>query len=271
MELVKTTLKTEEPGEMIGPKKNSLLGRFELVSELVPPPTFDCEICSDTGLESVRVEYRGRIVSESRECRCRARRIARAKLDRIPPEYRGVSLEGLRPRTDIHPAQAKWIELLKKHPSGKFVIAGDFGTGKTHFFWALYAHAVNSGRRVWAGTARALIADYQKAIEASQNSERYFPGVTADELRQKQQPYSVFLDDLDKARATEYAAEQLFEIVEACYSFGHQTVVTTNLRIDELTEHFAGADRRRGEDGFGRYGGSIMRRLLDQAHEIEMF
>ena len=189
----------------------------------------------------------------------------------IPEVYQGVSLEALRPDNSIHPKQSEYVGVLKNNPSGKFVISGDFGTGKTHFFWCLYREAVLKNRRTYANTLRGLISEFQKAIELSQAGERFNLPLTADDLRQSHTPYSVFLDDIDKARATEYAAEQLFEIVDACYSFGHQLVVTTNLRTDDLLEHFRGADRKRNDDGFGRYGGAIVRRLLDGAHEIEMF
>ncbi len=236
-------------------------------------PTFDCDVCSDTGRIFEPFEYRGRTLQQVKKCECLRRKVRARRLEAIPDAYKGITLDTLTSSPAHHPKQTEYVRLLKNNPVGKYVISGDFGTGKTHFFWALYSEAVKRDRRVWAGTARALIAEFQKAIEYSQNGERYALPITVEDLRQREISYSIFLDDLDKARATEYAAEQLFEIVDACYSFGHQLVVTTNLRIDELVEHFRGADKKKysQDEGFGRFGGSIVRRLLDNAEEIEMF
>lgn len=184
----------------------------------------------------------------------------------MPEEYRSVCIADLEPRTDFHPKQAEYVTLIKSKPLNKFVICGNFGTGKTHFFWALYRAAIDANRKCYAGTLRSLITEYQTAIEKSQNQEAYILPVTADDFRQNHTPMSLFLDDIDKARPTEYVAEQLFDIVDAAYSFGHQTVVTTNLSIDGLVTHFGRADK-----DFGRFGGAIVRRLLDGAEEIEMF
>jgi DNA replication protein DnaC len=203
----------------------------------------------------------------AKPCECRLERERSRKLNAMPVQYRsGLSLTELEPRADLHPKQAEFIELMRSDPLGKFVISGDFGTGKTHFFWTLYLEAVRSDRKIYAGTLRALIDEYQRGIEASQSGEPYILPIYADDFRQDRLSCSLFLDDIDKARPTEYVAERLFELVDAAHSFGHQIVVTTNLRVEQLLEHFRRADKE-----FGRYGGAIIRRLLDGAHEIEMF
>lgn len=211
------------------------------------------------------------MVDNVKKCECVFRKVRARKLEIIPEQFRSASLETLQADDSIHPKQAEYVKLLKSHPLDRFVISGDFGTGKTHFFWCLYREAVIRNRRTYANTLRGLIGEFQKAIEFSQAGERYFPPLDVSDLRQSQTPYSIFLDDIDKARATEYAAEQLFEIVNAVYEYGHQLVVTTNLSIDDLLEHFKGADRKKNDDGFGRFGGAIVRRLFDNAHGIEMF
>jgi DNA replication protein DnaC len=230
-------------------------------------PEFACSICSDLGYVIVETELDGRKSSQAKKCECVLRKIAEQKILKIPAEYRSSELSMLVPRPDLHPKQAEYIAMMKANPHGKYILSGDFGTGKTHFFWALYREAVNANRKIYASTLQSLISTYQASIEASQRNEtpQILP-ITADDLRQTDTPYSLFLDDIDKARATEYTAEQLFALIDACYSYGHQTVVTTNLSIDRLIEYFGRADR-----DFGRFGGAIVRRLLDNAREIEMF
>jgi DNA replication protein DnaC len=269
---METALKlVETKTDTIGPQENPILKKFAIEFAPENQPTFDCNECSDTGRVFIKTEYRGKMINNVKKCECVFRKVRAQKLAIIPEAFRSADLETLRADNSIHPKQSQYVELVKANPLDRYVISGDFGTGKTHLFWCLYGAAVRRNRRTYANTLRGLIAEFQKAIELSQAGERFHLPLTAEDLRQSHTPYSVFLDDIDKARATEYTAEQLFEIVDACYSFGHQLVVTTNLRTDDLLEHFRGADRKRSDDGFGRYGGAIVRRLLDNAHEIEMF
>jgi DNA replication protein DnaC len=246
-------------------QRESVRKRLKLLQESADESwaqeNLNCKICRDVGM--IVVPDKG-----AKLCECRLERERKRKLTLMPAEYRkgAISLATMTPMPELHPKQAEYIELMRSDPLGKYVISGDFGTGKTHFFWALYLEAVRADRKIYAGTLRALIDEYQRGIEASQNQEAYILPIYADDFRQDAIKYSLFIDDIDKARPTEYVAEKLFDLVDAAYSFEHQIVVTTNLRIDQLVHHFRRADKE-----FGRYGGAIIRRLLDGAHEIEMF
>jgi len=228
-------------------------------------PTFECSLCNDSGFVFVKTEYRGKMVDNATRCECRKKKIREKLIAAIPAEFRGATIDALCPMVDLHPKQAEAVRLVKANPNGNFILSGNFGTGKSHLFWTLYRQAVEQGKKTYGGTLRGLIDEYQKAINLSKEGERYFPPITADDYKQSDTKCALFLDDIDKARSTEYVAEQLFELVDAAYSFRHQIVVTTNLRIEELLRHFQKAD------DFGRFGGAIIRRLLDNATEIEMF
>ena len=91
----------------------------------------------------------------------------------------------------------------------------------------------------------------------------FLPRINAHELRRNGPKYSLFLDDIDKTRPTEYVGEQVFELTDAIYAFQHQIVATTNLSVPKLIEHFERADER--------YGGAIVRRLLEVAEVVELF
>lgn len=173
-----------------------------------------------------------------------------------------MRLDSITPKNDM---QKRVLTSMRENPESSFFLAGTFGCGKSLMMWMLYRHVVLMAEtRVVATTLTALLNEYKALMQASRNdSDPVLPCLNAEELRQNKQRYSIFLDDIDKARPTEYAAEQFFEIVNAIYDFRHQIVVTTNLGMQALTEHFNRADPR--------YGGAIVRRLVDNAKVVEMF
>lgn len=213
-------------------------------SEPTPPL---CEICGDTGFELT--------ANGAKPCECRLRKVRESRLSKIPPKFADVRLAEIQPRT----GQAEIVRLAQENPSNSFVLAGKFGTGKSMLMWALYREAVErEAPRLVTCTLAELLNEYRAFINGS-----HPPRLNAEELRQTHTRYSIFFDDIDKAKPTEYAAEQFFEIVNAIYEYGHQVVTTTNLRIGELVDHFDRADER--------FGGAIVRRLVDNAKIVEMF
>lgn len=130
--------------------------------------------------------------------------------------------------------------------------------------WALYREAVMNDRKVIACTLTELLDEFKRFIQLSMaNQPLVYPRLSAGDLKQNHTTYSIFFDDIDKARPTEYAMEQLFELANAIYDYGHQIVVTTNLSLTKLIEHFERADER--------FGGAICRRLVNNGMICEMF
>lgn len=201
----------------------------------------------------------------ARFCKCRLAKIRADRLSKIPPKFAQFHLSTLEPDVNIHPAQAELIPFIKANPNHSYLLAGKFGCGKSLMMWLLYRHAIKeTSRKVVVCTLAELLQEFRAFIQSSMNNETpKIPRLNAADLKQTEQPYSIFLDDIDKARPTEYAAEQFFEIVNAIYEYRHQLVVTTNLRIRELSDHFDRADER--------FGGAIVRRLTDNAKIAEMF
>lgn len=200
-----------------------------------------------------------------RRCECRLRKIRELKLNAIPPKFAGLTLDTLTPRTDLHIKQAEIVKAIQANPFQSYFFGGRFGTGKSVFMWTLYRHAIEQNApKVVVCTLAELLAEFRASIQASINHEMpIIPRLNAEELRQNHIRYSIFLDDIDKARPTEYAAEQLFEIVNAIYEYQHQVVVTTNLTLGECVNHFDRADER--------FGGAIVRRLIENAQVFELF
>jgi DNA replication protein DnaC len=218
----------------------------------------DCETCGDTGMEIVG-GYGARF------CKCRLAQIRANRLSKIPPKFALFHLSTLEPKPSAHREQVTMIPFIKENPERSYLLAGRFGSGKSLMMWMLYRNAIKqTDRKVVVCTLAELLAEFRAFIQSSKDNETpKLPSLCAAELRQKERPYSIFLDDIDKARPTEYAAEQFFEIVNAIYEYQHQLVVTTNLRVQELSQHFDRADER--------FGGAIVRRLVDNAKVVEMF
>lgn len=191
-------------------------------------------------------------------------------LEKIPRRYRGVTLERLQPRVDLHPAQPQIIQYMLQHPFQNYYLCGEPDTGKTHLMWAFYEHAVATGRNVIATTLHdwieSHIALYRQPLETNDRST-----LMMADLQQSKFPYSVFIDDIDKKKVTEYVADMFFKFVDTIYLHQHQLVVTSQLHPslsvngrDSLIDHF--------RDGDPRYGLGIARRLVnDETAVWEMF
>ena len=192
----------------------------------------------------------------ARPCKCAVEQMRQRRLAKIPAEFEGMDLASLTPQR--HNGQADVIEAFRSRPTDNYFLAGGFGSGKTMLMWLLYRYLVETGRTTpFVFTLIELLDDYKASFNSGS-----IPTLTADHLRTTNK-YTVFLDDIDKARPTEYAAEQLFNLVDAIYAYKHQLVVTTNLRAIDLKDHFDKADER--------YGGAIVRRILNNTTRFEMF
>lgn len=235
----------------------------------VQPQNPLCDKCQDTGrIYSKQVategKFIGRIYTVMRDCLCKLERLRQKRLSVIPRFFQNVNLADLQPHPQIHALQKTIIPVMKANPFESYFIAGKTGKGKTLMMWSLYREAVMNDKKVIACTLTELLNEYKAFIQASiNNQELIYPRISAGDLRQNHTRFSIFLDDIDKAKPTEYAMEQLFELANAIYEFGHQVVVTTNLRLEDLQKHFERADER--------FGGAIVRRLTSNAHICEMF
>jgi DNA replication protein DnaC len=218
-----------------------------------------CPRCYGTGFE---VTERG-----AKKCRCRIVALIAERLTLIPPRYASVSLDELTGQKERHPKQPLAVELMKRCPFESYVLCGRPDTGKTHLMWSLYQKVVHdTNRRVVACSMLQLINDYREAFKpVPEGAQPYeIKTVRPNDLMQSHTPYSLFFDDIDKPKITEYVAEQVHALFDAAYINKHQIVITTNLTPDRLVEHFERAD--------DRYGRAIVRRIVHSENNlIEMF
>lgn len=211
----------------------------------------------------MRPSDRNGAVLMARNCLCVRRKMARAQLARIPPVFNNPRLSRLRPRPDLHPKQVEAITFIRANPDASYLFVGKNGTGKSHIAWAIYRHAVAQRRSIAACTVRDLLADFRRVEVGVPDGETLkSPRVTADDLRRSERPWLLYLDEFEKARPSEFASEQLFNLLDAARSFQHQIVVTSNMSAAELRSHWSRVDEI--------WGNSIMTRLQD-CNEVDFF
>lgn len=115
---------------------------------------------------------------------------------------------------------------------GCLILYGSYGTGKTHLLAALCQEMTKRGRSCRFTTAPKLFSAIQFCIG---RNEEY------THLIQKaiEAPFLV-LDDVDKAKWTEFREEVYFEIIDSRVNAGRPLALSTN-RLDDLESYVGGA------------------------------
>lgn len=172
-------------------------------------------------------------------------------LARIPAEYRELDLATIQPQSDRHAKQDALIDAVRQDPGASLFLAGRNGTGKTMIGWLLYKRAIEEGRpAVFLSMAELL-----RQLRTWEMDSEKLPIIEPTGLRESKQRWFIGIDEADKARPTEFASEMIFLILDAIYSGRHQLVMTTNLDLAGLRDHWARASEV--------WGNSIMRRITD--------
>jgi len=216
-------------------------------SDRKPAPDAECPTCAGFGWEPTP--------QGSRRCHCLRDAIKARKLAAIPPKFAAFTLGTITPDAKRHAKQAALLDTMRAEPSASYVLCGRNGCGKTLFGWLLYRAAVE--REMLASGVSC--AELMRQFRAWEFDAEKLPIVTPADLRSDERRF-VFIDELDKARPSEYAAEQLFELVDAAYSHDQQLVITSNTPLDGLAEHWS--------RNAATIGASIVRRLMDMSGAI---
>ena len=114
----------------------------------------------------------------------------------------------------------KWSDFASKNAG--LVLWGDVGTGKT-FFAACIANAlVEQNVSVKMTNFSTILND----LFAESDKNKYLNLLNDHSL--------LIIDDLGIERGTEYALEQVYNVIDTRYKSGKPLIVTTNLTLDEL-------------------------------------
>jgi DNA replication protein DnaC len=150
---------------------------------------------------------------------------------------------------DAMPATAagRALDLAQRFGAGQVdgvLLTGAVGVGKTTLAGAAFARRLRNKPGYWR-SAPGLLADLSAGMGTAVHGEAL--GVLTGRRM-------LGLDDLDKARPTEYAAEQLYAAIDNAYIHRLPLIVTTNLELSEI------ADR------WPHYGEAIASRLNGYCH-----
>lgn len=195
-----------------------------------------CEPCAVRDQERAEREEQDEIA---------ARIHRRVEAAQIPSRFVGVTLDdfdlGEPGRADAITAARAWAAGSSK-PG--LVLSGPIGTGKTRVAAAAAQAALHWSRRAlrWVSVP-VLIAKASSFGDAEKReaTELLTSGRTA-----------LVLDDLDKVKASDWVASQLFAAIDSRVAANAPLFVTTNLRLDEVGRKFG-----------GEFGGAIVSRLLE--------
>ena len=115
---------------------------------------------------------------------------------------------------------SKWSDFASKNAG--LVLWGDVGTGKT-FFAACIANAlIEQHVSVKMTNFSTILND----LFAENDKNKYLDRLNDHSL--------LIIDDLGIERGTEYALEQVYNVIDTRYKSGRPLIVTTNLTLDEL-------------------------------------
>jgi DNA replication protein DnaC len=216
------------------------------------PDNPECPLCKGAGYTVIRlvehggtVEYGNPELGKLVECNCGV--VKRARTERLDNEL-GFE-EELKAITwrDIKdfPQQRKVVARLREYtdsPVGWLYLHGPYGDGKT----TLVALTVNMLRKNGAEVAFANVPQFLRYLRHCidpRTNEDYAP--TLDYIRRVP---VLALDDLGAEKATEWAVEQLYEVLNYRYVKRKPTLITSNLSPAELPDTYDGRLASRLQD-----------------------
>ncbi len=218
----------------------------------------------------------------SEECWCAKPRACWREISAaIPERYRRTVLSSLSPsplsKLPLDKQQGE-IDFLRQHPEDSYFFLGKAGTSKTTYAIALYRGEFvkrfdslwkderetmsTTPNGIWRVNGDKLMKQFQeKAINTDAPDPDITPARIQAAVTKGLRPYLV-LEEIDKAKMSEFRANNLFSIVDALYENDGRLVLTTNLTLSEFASMFANS----GNDNIKATGTALMRRITEMCH-----
>lgn len=200
-----------------------------------------CPICRGTGWVVPDVPVNHPDFGKAIPCRCRAEEIARRRRERLRAISHISALEHMRFDTFIpdgigipEPQRLSLraaYEIARKYaerPEGWLVLLGNYGCGKTHLAAAIANYRLDQGDEVLFLVVPDLL-DYLRSTFAPTSETAY-----DERFEMIRQVPLLILDDLGAQATTPWAQEKLFQIFNYRYNARLPTVITSNLRLEDI-------------------------------------
>lgn len=184
-----------------------------------------CPYCDGSGFIYTKDE---RGYEYARDCECRIRELMQRRIDKS-----GLSTVLDRYRMETFKAEEPWQKKIKdtaqrylEAGKGWFYISGQPGCGKTHICTAISGEIINSGTMlkyvIWPDIVRQL-----KDWESN----------PADELERLKTAKALYIDDFFKFPPTEADLRLAFEILNARYTQGLRTIISSERDLDTVQKY----------------------------------
>lgn len=118
---------------------------------------------------------------------------------------------------------SKWEEMHNNNIG--LLLFGNVGTGKTYFAACIANALISDGVPVLMTNFSKILNDLSGFKEDDKNS--YINSLNNYEL--------LIIDDLGVERQSDYALEQVFNVIDSRYKNGQPLIVTTNLSVEDLS------------------------------------
>jgi len=169
------------------------------------------------------------------ECRFkkRCRRLVRLN---VPEQWHGLRLLDLKPWDkikDVFPIadQEKLIQELHDNALEGHFFIGPSGVGKSRFLYTLYQEALWSKKATFCSKTSDLVSALKDNEFQRLPEERWHEIVTSDDIRRRETPIHIFLDEFDKIPSTDFVYNMIFKLIDTIYEFPSRAKlsVCTNL------------------------------------------
>ena len=235
-------------------ERKQLLGSLHIGEEIYDI-WWDCAICQDTGFLSPGIK-----------CSCLLREEAEAKkeISGLSPEQKRQTFENfsLHYYTDkarytniLASCRSFADKLIRGEPTKNLVLTGPVGIGKTHLSSAIANEVLSAGKNVVylkIGTLLDIIRENKFQDKGEFSKIRSF--ITKADL--------LLIDDLGTEVLTDFAGEQILNVLDERINYHLPWVISTNFTPNELDAHYElrMVDRITGSSTFLVFVGESNRR-----------
>ena len=180
---------------------------------------------------------------------------------KIPQKYIGKTFEDYKSTPDNGPAVywSKWF--IEKPENARLYFYGMTGCGKTFLVSIIAQELLKKGYSVVFGDVPSLLDDIKSTFDRESTvDDGYGYKKSAYEviMNEIENADVLILDDIGAEKATDWATEKIYSIVNNRYNAQKAVIVTSNFDGEGLIQHYGGFRGRRIVSRFEEEGGQML-------------